>query len=96
MTIRSTDILSITEARARLAELAEEVVREGTEKILTRNGVGQVALIDARRLDYYHSLEAQQADLEAMLEAQRGLEDIVADRLLSAEALKGRLARPKG
>ena len=80
MVLRSVDIAPLTEARARLAELADEVVREGSEKLLTRNGVAQVALIDAKRLDYYHALEAQQADLESLLEAQRGLEDMVAGR----------------
>jgi len=96
MALRSVDIVPITEARARLAELADEVVREGSEKILTRNGVAQVALIDAKRLDYYHALEAQQADLESLLEAQRGLEDMVAGRTLSASELRHRLTAPEG
>ena len=92
MSIRSVDIISITEARAKLAELADEIVRDGTEKILTRNGVGQVALIGAKRLDYYHALEAEHADLEALLDAQRGLEDIAAGRTMGIKALRSRVA----
>jgi len=92
MPFRSIDVVPISEARARLAELAAEVVRDGSEKLLTRNGVGEVALIDAKRLDYYHALEAEQADLESVLEAQRGLEDILAGRTLTLEELRTRFA----
>ncbi len=92
MTIRSTDIVSITDARARLAELADEIMRDGSEKILTKNGAGVVALIDARRLDYYHSLEAMQANFDALLEAKKGLEDIAAGRTLTRQQLRARLA----
>lgn len=92
MPFRSIDVVPISEARARLAELAAEVVRDGSEKLLTRNGVGEVALIDAKRLDYYHALEAEQADLESVLEAQRGLEDVLAGRTLTLEELRARFA----
>jgi prevent-host-death family protein len=91
MPIRSQDIVPITEARARLAKLAEEVVREGSEKILTKNGAGYVALIDARRLDYYHALEVEHANLDALLEAQKGLEDVLAGRTLSSDELRARV-----
>ena len=91
MSIRSQDIVPITEARAKLAELAEEVVRDGSEKILTKNGAGHVALIDAKRLDYYHALEAEQANLDALLEAQKALEDVLAGRTLSSEELRARV-----
>lgn len=57
MPLRASDIVPISEARARLTELAEDVVGSGSEKVLTKNGASYVALIDARRLDYYHALE---------------------------------------
>ncbi|MEO8629734.1 MAG: type II toxin-antitoxin system prevent-host-death family antitoxin [Betaproteobacteria bacterium] len=91
MTIRSNDIVPITEARAKLAELAEEVVRDSSEKILTKNGAGHVALIDAKRLDYYHALEAEQGSLSALLEAQKALEDVIAGRMMTAEELRARV-----
>lgn len=37
-------------------ELAD-AVKGGAEKIITKNGESYVALIDAKRLDYYHRLE---------------------------------------
>jgi prevent-host-death family protein len=62
MAIRAKDVVSISEARARLTELAEEVVA-GAEKVLTKNGSAYVALIDARKLDYYHALEVEHRSL---------------------------------
>ena len=94
MSISTIDIVPISEARARLTELAEEVARDGSEKLLTRNGVGLVALIDAKRLDYYHGLEAEQFQLDLLIDAQRGLEDILAGRTMTGEELRARLALP--
>jgi prevent-host-death family protein len=91
MAIRSEDIVSISDARSKLAELAEEVVREGAEKILTKNGAGYVALIDAQRLDYYHALENDFAELDMVLQAHKGLDDIAADRLLDGKQLRNRV-----
>lgn len=39
----------------RLTELAVDVVA-GVEKLLTKNGAAYVAIVDARKLDYYHTL----------------------------------------
>lgn len=36
MAFRSTDVVPISEARARLSELTEDVVHGGTEKLLTK------------------------------------------------------------
>lgn len=58
MPIRTCDVVPISEAGAQLTQLADEVVA-GHEKLLTKNGVGYVALVDARRLDYYRELEAE-------------------------------------
>ena len=61
MALRTSDIVPISEARARLTELAEDVVKNGAEKVLTKNGASYVALVDARQLDRYHALEAEHA-----------------------------------
>lgn len=45
MPIRAQDVLSISEAPTRLAELAEDVVA-GAEKILTKDGAPYVAIIE--------------------------------------------------
>ena len=38
MNFRACDVVPISEARARLTELAEEVIGSGAEKLLTKNG----------------------------------------------------------
>ena len=86
--ISAEDAISITEAQAKLTELAEEVVRTGGEKVLTKNRARYVALIDARRLDYYHALEAEYANLVLLDEAKRGLDDIAQGRVVSANKLR--------
>ncbi|WP_431273649.1 type II toxin-antitoxin system Phd/YefM family antitoxin [Variovorax ureilyticus] len=87
MSIRASDVVPLSEARARLAELADDVVLRGNEKLLTRNGVGYVALVDARRLDYYHALEAEHANLVLVGEALEGLADLAAGRIVDEREL---------
>ncbi len=82
MSLRASDIIPISEARARLTELAEDVVG-GAEKVLTKNGASYVALIDARRLDYYHALEAEHLNLVLAADAMEGLQDALAGRYVS-------------
>lgn len=82
MSLRASDVVPISEARARLTELAEDVVGNGTEKLLTKNGSSYVALVDARKLDYYHALEAEHAGLVLVQGALEGLEDLAAGRVL--------------
>ena len=91
--MRSKDVVSITEARARLTELADEVASEGAEKLLTKNGASFVALVDARKLDYYHALEEEHANLVLLDEVERGLGDAAAGRTVNAKELRRRLRR---
>lgn len=86
MTLRTSDIVPISEARARLTELAEEVVDGGAEKVLTKNGASYVAIVDAKKLDYYHALEEEHAGLVLMDDAELGLREILAgQRVLAAD-----------
>ncbi len=87
MSLRASDVVPISEARARLTELAEEVVRGGAEKVLTKNGVSYVAIVDAKKLDYYHALEVEHASLVLLSEAEIGLRQILADRRISPAEL---------
>lgn len=82
MSISSKDIVPLNQVRARFSELAEEV-REGNEKIITRNGESYVALVDARRLDHYHRLEREHIHLTLLEEAERGWDDVEAGRFLT-------------
>lgn len=91
MGLRASDVVPISEARARLTELADEVVG-GAEKVLTKNGVSFVAIVDARKLDYYHALEEEHAGLVLLDEAEVGLRQIIAGQRVSADALSQALA----
>ena len=85
MTLRANDIIPISEARARLTELAEDVVGTGSEKVLTKNGSSYVALVDAKRLDYYHALELEHAGLVLLAEAETALRRRSGTRVLLVE-----------
>jgi PHD/YefM family antitoxin component YafN of YafNO toxin-antitoxin module len=87
MPLRASDVVPISEARARLTELAEEVVGSGAEKLLTKNGASYVALVDARRLDYYHALEAEHANLVLADDAVRGLNQAMSGQFVSDDEL---------
>src|SRR5574337_45191 len=99
VTLRASDVVPISEARARLTELAADVVGHGTEKLLTKNGASYVALIDARKLDYYHALETEHAGWVLGQAALEGLEDLAAGRVLTEaeldRALSAAPARPR-
>jgi PHD/YefM family antitoxin component YafN of YafNO toxin-antitoxin module len=87
MAFKASDIVPISEARARLTELAEDVVGSGSEKVLTKNGASYVALVDARRLDYYHALEAEHANLVLAEDAITGLREALKGQFVSDEEL---------
>jgi prevent-host-death family protein len=87
MSLRTSDVVPISEARARLTELAEEVVDGGAEKVLTKNGASYVAIIDAKKLDYYHALEEEHAGLVLLDEAETGLRQLLAGQRVSPDGL---------
>ena len=90
MAITTVDIVPLTQARANLSELADQV-KAGAEKIITRNGESYVALIDADRLDYYHRLERERIHLVLLDEVEAGLADV--DGGSVADARKALAAR---
>ena len=92
MTLRTSDIVPISEARARLTELAEDVVGSGAEKVLTKNGSSYVALVDAKMLDYYHALEQEHASLILLTEAEIALGQVIAGQRVSSAELDKLLA----
>jgi prevent-host-death family protein len=92
MSLRPSNEVPISEARARLTELAKEVVEGGAEKVLTKNGVRYVAIVDARKLDYYHALEEEHAGLVMVSEAEIGLRQYLAGQRVSPEELDRILA----
>jgi prevent-host-death family protein len=90
MGILAKDVIPLTQARANLSELADQV-KAGAEKIITKNGESYVALIDAQRLDYYHRLEHERIHLLLLEDARRGLEDIAMGRTQDADEAIARL-----
>ena len=95
MGIAVRDIVAFSEARTNLSRLVDEVC-QGAEKIITRNGEPAAALIDAKRLDYYHQLERDRGHLMLIDEVEKGLSDIVAGRTEDAiKDLAERRARSK-
>jgi len=89
MTLRAKDVVPINQVRAKFTELAEEV-RTGSEKIITRNGESYIALVDARKLDYYHELEAEHIHLMLLNEVQNGIEDIDSGNFRSVAEVKAK------
>lgn len=87
MALRTSDVVPISEARARLTELADEVVGAGAEKVLTKNGASFVAIVDARKLDYYHVLEQEHAGLVLLDEAETGLRQLLDGQRVSSRKL---------
>ncbi len=92
MAISTDDIVPLSQVRARLSELAEEVSRGG-EKVITRNGESYVALVGAERLDYYHRLEREHIHLLLLREAEQGLRDVAQDRVKDLAELRRRYGR---
>jgi prevent-host-death family protein len=92
VSIAAKDIVPLSQVRARLTELAEEV-HAGREKIITKNGEGYIALIDAARLDHYHRLEREHIHLTLLAEAAQGLDDVETGRVVSVADLRAQYRR---
>ncbi len=83
-----------------MGRLADQV-KAGVKKIVTKNGESYVAIIDAKRLDYYHQLERERIHLLLMADASKGLADVAVGKVKDARstlsALKlRRTTRPAG
>lgn len=83
MAIATCDVIPLSQARANLSELADQV-KAGAEKIITKNGESYVAIIDAQRLDYYHQLERERIHLLLIDDASKGIADVAAGRTKNA------------
>jgi prevent-host-death family protein len=92
MAFAASDVIPLTQARATLSELVEQV-KAGAEKIITKNGESYVAIIDAERLDYYHQLERERIHLLLIDDAGLGLDDIAAGKVKDAHSTLTALKR---
>ena len=83
----STDVMSITAARARLTEIAAEVVASGQAKVLTRNGASYVAVVGVADLDEYHRLRA--ADhLRNLQDLANAAREVAAGKAMPVDAFR--------
>ena len=94
MAFTVSDVIPLSQARANLSELADQV-KAGAEKIITKNGESYIALIDAKRLDYYHQLERARIHLLLLDDAAAGLADIEAGRVTDAKQALNRLIKKR-
>ncbi|BCO27081.1 hypothetical protein MIZ03_1968 [Rhodoferax lithotrophicus] len=92
MAFTASDVVPLTQARATLSDLVEQV-KAGAEKIITKNGESYVAIIDSRRLDYYHQLECERIHLLLIDDAAKGLDDIAAGKVKDARTTLAALKR---
>ena len=92
MGFSANDVVPLTQARANLSELADQV-KAGAEKIITKNGESYVALIDAQRLDYYHQLERERIHLLLIDDVGRGLEDVATGKVKDAHTTLAAIKR---
>jgi prevent-host-death family protein len=92
MAFTASDVVPLTQARATLSDLVEQV-KAGAEKIITKNGESYVAIIDSQRLDYYHQLERERIHLLLIDDAGKGLDDIAAGKVTDAHNILTALKR---
>ena len=92
MAFTASDVVPLTQARATLSDLVEQV-KAGAEKIITKNGESYVAIIDSQRLDYYHQLERERIHLLLIDDAGKGLDDIAAGKVKDAHSTLNALKR---
>ena len=92
MAFTASDVIPLTQARATLSDLVEQV-KAGAEKIITKNGESYVAIIDSQRLDYYHQLERERIHLLLIDDAGKGLDDIAAGKVKDAHSTLNALKR---
>ena len=93
MAITPKYIIALSQSRAKLTELCDEVRTKGIKKLITKNGGSCPALINAGRLDYYHRLEREHIHLGLLEEAIKGLADIKAGKTLSLAQVTSRHGR---
>lgn len=92
MAISAADVIPLSQARATLSELADQV-KAGAEKIITKNGESYVAIIDAHRLDYYHQLERERIHLLLLDDASQGLADVATGLVKDAHSTLSAMQR---
>jgi antitoxin YefM len=87
------ETIPITEAKARIAELADRVAREHDHFTITRNGRADVMLISVAEYESMQETLDILADPETLADLRQSREDFESGNTYSAEQVRAELAR---
>lgn len=87
------ETIPITEAKARIAELADRVAREHDHFTITRNGRADVMLISVAEYESMQETLEILSDDETLDDLRQSREDFATGNVYSAEEVRAELAR---
>jgi antitoxin YefM len=87
------ETIPITEAKARIAELAERVAREHDHFTITRNGRADVMLISVAEYESMQETLDILSDEETLADLRQSRDDIAAGDTFSVEQVRAELDR---
>ncbi|MFC4126118.1 type II toxin-antitoxin system Phd/YefM family antitoxin [Nocardia rhizosphaerae] len=87
------EIIPITEAKTRIAELADRVAREHDHFTITRNGRADVMLISVAEYESMQETLEVLSDKETMSDLRKSAEDFAAGETFDADEVLAELER---
>ncbi len=87
------EIIPITEAKSRIAELADRVAREHDHFTITRNGRADVMLISVAEYESLQETLDVLSDDETLADLRQSREDFAAEDTFSAAEVRAELER---
>lgn len=90
------ETIPITEAKARIAELADRVAREHDHFTITRNGRADVLLISVAEYESMQETLDLLSDDEALADLRQSREDFANGDTFSADDVRAELDRRRG
>jgi antitoxin YefM len=87
------ETIPITEAKARIAELADRVAREHDHFTITRNGRADVMLISVAEYESMQETLDILSDQEALADLRQSREDFATGETYSLEQVRAELSR---
>jgi prevent-host-death family protein len=88
--------LSLSDAKARLSEIADEVDRTHERVLITKNGREYVVLISAEDLESIEATLELLADPAAQRRLRKAERDVAAGRVVDADGLREAMERRRG
>lgn len=87
------ETIPITDAKARIAELADRVAREHDQFTITRNGRAEVMLISVAEYESMRETLDLLSDDEALADLRQSREDFAAGDTFSVDEVRAELER---